>query len=153
MRGFLSHRGPRKGISPRRCAFRLLAHPLFRPIHTHFIGEVPSFRSCAIGVAMRRTRKEGPKLAFGQKVTRLGHRLRDREWRKYGLTLVAGKMLGILVLFAAIWAVKQYATYGTVFADDAAVAAAPTTQAAAAVDPYAAIPKADHINALNTVWT
>src|SRR4051812_9313104 len=102
MHGFLSQRGPRKRIPPRRCAFRSLAHPLFKPIHTYFIGEVRSFSSCAIGVAMRRTRKEGPKLAFGQKVTRLGHRLCDREWRKYGLTLIAGKMLGLLVLFAVV---------------------------------------------------
>src|SRR5690349_5760657 len=79
-----------------------------------------SFSFCATGVDMRRTRKEGPKLSFGHKVTRLGHRLRDREWRKYGLTLIAGKFLGLLVLLAVIWAVKQYATYGTVFADEPA---------------------------------
>src|SRR5690242_2433630 len=105
---------------------------------------------------MRRRKKEGSPLTFGAKLSRLGHRMKDREWRKYGLTLLAGKILGLVILFAAIFAIKQYMVYGTVFADDMAGMApttAPATAPAAAVDPYAAIPKADHINALNTVWT
>ena len=32
-----------------------------------------------------------PRLSFGQKVSRLGHRMKDPEWRRYGMTLMAGK--------------------------------------------------------------
>ena len=38
------------------------------------------------------------KLTFAQKVSRLGARLRDREWRRYGGLLLAGKAAAIAIL-------------------------------------------------------
>jgi ammonium transporter, Amt family len=105
---------------------------------------------------MRRVRKEGPRLRFGEKVSRLSVRLRDPQWRRFGATLLLGKFLGIVLLFTLIFAVKHYIAYGTVFAQDAATTAAstaPATQAATAVDPYATARGGDIINPINTVWT
>jgi len=36
------------------------------------------------------------------KIARLSERLRDPEWRRYGFTLFGGKILGIILLFAAM---------------------------------------------------
>ena len=44
----------------------------------------------------------GPPLSFSSRVSRLGLRLKDPEWRRYGLTLIAGKFLGLALLFAVI---------------------------------------------------
>jgi Amt family ammonium transporter len=41
-------------------------------------------------------------LTLSEKVARLGVRLRDPEWRRYGLTLLAGKMLGAALLLALL---------------------------------------------------
>ena len=39
--------------------------------------------------------REKERLSFGQKLTRLGDRMRDPQWRKYGMTLMAGKMIAL----------------------------------------------------------
>src|SRR5690348_4950682 len=41
-------------------------------------------------------------LTFQQKVTRLRGRLRDPEWRQYGMVLLAGKALGIALLLSLV---------------------------------------------------
>jgi ammonium transporter, Amt family len=75
------------------------------------------------------------KMAFSQKFSRLCVRLRDREWRRYGAALLAGKMiaiallvLGVVVLFPDLIGMK-----------------------AAAAD--ADLKGNDIVNPLNTVWT
>jgi Amt family ammonium transporter len=75
------------------------------------------------------------KLTLPQKFSRLCVRLRDREWRRYGAALLAGKMiaiglliLGVVVLFPDLIGMK-----------------------AAAADPD--LKGNDIINPLNTVWT
>src|SRR3954462_875247 len=75
------------------------------------------------------------KLTLSQKISRLCVRLRDREWRRYGAALLAGKMiaiglliLGVVVLFPDLIGMK-----------------------AAAADPD--LKGNDIINPLNTVWT
>jgi Amt family ammonium transporter len=101
---------------------------------------------------------DGKKLRTAEKISRLTTRLKDPQWRRFGLALLAGKMLGLIALFAII-------TIGPKIPDmllggSSAMAQATTqatTQAAAAApaspDPYTAIKTADHVNALNTVWT
>jgi hypothetical protein len=42
------------------------------------------------------------RLSLSQKVVRLGQRLRDREWRRYGGLLLIGKMAGVALLVAGI---------------------------------------------------
>lgn len=37
----------------------------------------------------------GESLPFSQKLVRLGERLRQPEWRKYGATLLGGKIAGV----------------------------------------------------------
>src|SRR5690349_24514582 len=75
------------------------------------------------------------RLSFSQKLSRLSVRLRDREWRRYGAALLAGKMiaiallvLGVVVLFPDLIGMK-----------------------AAAADPD--LKGNDIVNPLNTVWT
>ena len=52
---------------------------------------------------MRNTRvSKAEKLSYGEKFSRLGTRLRDPKWRRYGMLLLAGKALGIVALFALI---------------------------------------------------
>ena len=47
-------------------------------------------------------RAKGESLSFSGKVDRLRGRLKNPEWRRYGAVLLAGKALGIVVLFAMI---------------------------------------------------
>jgi Amt family ammonium transporter len=95
----------------------------------------------------------GERLRFSEKLSRLGTRLRDPEWRRYGMLLIAGKMIALALLLLAIVAINQYRKYGTVFADDATTAPATTQAATAAPGPYATAKGGDIINPLNTVWT
>jgi Amt family ammonium transporter len=74
------------------------------------------------------------RLSFNQKLLRLGERLQDPQWRKYGITLFAGKALGIGLVLAAI-TIASHAFFGRVFAADPEVKAG------------------DVVNPLNTVWT
>jgi Amt family ammonium transporter len=48
--------------------------------------------------------QRGTSLSLAQKFTRLKNRLRDPEWRRYGATLLAGKLtgVGLTVLIAAV---------------------------------------------------
>jgi Amt family ammonium transporter len=116
-----------------------------------------------------------PRLSFGQKVSRLGHRMMDPEWRRYGMTLLAGKMLGLIVLATVVLTVTAIMSRGTAYADDAAAvtsgggATQPTTAAttepttAPASQPAAGtmvmttdlsdITKNPTINPINTAWT
>jgi Amt family ammonium transporter len=89
--------------------------------------------------------------SYAAKISRLGLRLKDPEWRRYGLTLMAGKMLGLAVLFLAIFAVMRYMDHGTVFAQATTTTAPATTQAAP--DLYATAKGGDIVNPINTVWT
>src|SRR3954466_2339382 len=73
-------------------------------------------------------------LSFSQKVSRLGSRFKDAEWRRYGATLLAGKVLGVMgVLLIAAFVTQTFLT--SVHAADAP------------------IPAANIVNAVNTSWT
>ena len=108
-----------------------------------------------LSLRRRRRSKEAERLSFSQKVVRLGHRLSDPQWRRYGLTLMAGKFIALaILLFVILVAVPSILSH-TALAQDAATTQAatqPTTQAAAAApDPYATAKGGDIINPLNTV--
>src|ERR1700734_3420134 len=83
---------------------------------------------------MSATSQREPRLTFSQKVSRLAVRLREPEWRKYGGTLLAGKVAGVAAVLL-IMAVVTYVFFGHVLADDAPVKAA------------------DVVNPVNTAWT
>jgi Amt family ammonium transporter len=81
-------------------------------------------------------------------------RLRDPEWRKYGIALLAGKMLGLAILLVLILGISMWLKSGHTYADpvaatQSATTAPATTQAAAA----APLTGTDIINPINTVWT
>jgi len=76
----------------------------------------------------------GPKLSLSQKITRLGHRLQQPEWRRYGYLLAGGKALGIAGVLAVIFFAK-YAIFANVLAADAT----PANPA--------------YVNPINTAWT
>ena len=117
-----------------------------------------------------------PRLSFGQKLTRLGHRMKDPQWRRYGMLLMAGKMLGLVVLALVVLTITAVMNRGTAYADDAASVAtgggatqpttaatteattAPASQPAAAATPVMTtdlsdITKNPTINPINTAWT
>src|SRR6476660_5076789 len=74
------------------------------------------------------------RLSWSQKVSRLGLRMRDPEWRRYGRLLFAGKLLGIGVVIGFLFLGPELIGW-TVFAADTEVKAA------------------DIVNPINTVWT
>ena len=78
--------------------------------------------------------EQGKSPSFAQKISRLAMRLRDPGWRRYGATLLAGKLMGVgltLLVMAAIT--------GVFFAK---VLAAETT-----------LKVTDVVNPINTAWT
>jgi Amt family ammonium transporter len=99
------------------------------------------------------------KLTFAQKISRLGKRLRDPKWRRYGTLLLAGKALGVAMLFGIVLggpALIRSASdllFTEVHAQQnppLAVGAAPAT--AAPADPYKTTTGGDIINPVNTGW-
>src|SRR5438876_3573495 len=82
------------------------------------------------------TPRQGPRLSFAQKLSRLRLRLRDAEWRRYGGTMLLGKVTGVgLVLLLMAVATGLFFTH--VYAQTGT----PEVKAA------------DVVNPLNTVWT
>ena len=74
-------------------------------------------------------------LSFAQKLSRLADRMREPQWRRYGATLLAGKVAGVgltLVVMACITGVL----FAKVYAADAP-----------------ALKAADVVNPINTAWT
>ena len=76
------------------------------------------------------------RLTISQKAARLRVRLRDREWRRYGTLLMAGKLTAIALLALVAWLVNP-GLLGT--------------RAFAAADPV--LKGNDIVNPINTVWT
>src|SRR5690348_2391745 len=74
------------------------------------------------------------KILLSEKISRLGVRLRNPEWRKYGGTLLAGKVLGVGLVLAIMAAVTGI-FFSHVFAAD------PDLKGN------------DIVNPLNTAWT
>src|SRR5689334_6770320 len=99
------------------------------------------------------------RLTFGEKVSRLGQRLRQPEWRRYGMQLLAGKMIALAIIFAFVQLAPKVPellfgqrAYAQEAAPSSPAAATAPTAATPAPDPYAAVKAVDHINALNTGW-
>jgi len=83
---------------------------------------------------MKSIMRQRESLSFAEKLTRLSGRLRDPEWRKYGATLLTGKMAGVastLLIMAAVTGIF----FSKVLAADSTVKAA------------------DVVNPVNTAWT
>lgn len=76
----------------------------------------------------------GNSVRLSEKVARLGRRLRDPEWRRYGYLLIAGKMLGISLLLGAMY------IFATIAGSDVHAA-----------DPV--LKANDIVNPINTLWT
>ncbi len=84
---------------------------------------------------MARKVYQGSTVSFSQKFSRLGSRLKEAQWRRYGVTLVAGKLLGIFVVFLTATFLTQL-LFTKVYAADAV--------------PLKAV---DVVNPINTMWT
>ena len=67
---------------------------------------------------MSATLRRDRKMSFSEKLSRLKVRLGQPEWRKYGTTLLAGKVVGIAAVLL-IMAAVTYVFFGHVLADDA----------------------------------
>jgi ammonium transporter, Amt family len=104
-----------------------------------------------------------PRVSFADKIGRLGDRLKNPEWRRYGKLLFAGKMLGIASVLLVMLAVEvvprmmgsQAAHAQETPAAPSATPAAPAADAAApaaAPDPYKSPAPGTSIQAINTVW-
>ena len=57
-------------------------------------------------VAMSRTALRNGKLTLAGKLARLGNRLRQPEWRRYGQLLFAGKVMGVAIVLLFITVVS-----------------------------------------------
>jgi len=84
-------------------------------------------------------------LTFSEKVSRLATRLREPQWRQYGVLVLTGKALGIAVLLGMIVA-------GTMLLRTVSGTAVLAQGAAAAPDPYKTAIAGDLINPVNTGW-
>jgi len=83
---------------------------------------------------MSQTVNRTVRLSFPQKIGRLGERLHEAQWRRYGMVLLAGKVLGV----AAVMLVATFITelcFTNVLAADSPIKAA------------------DIVNPVNTMWT
>jgi Amt family ammonium transporter len=78
--------------------------------------------------------KDRERLTLVEKFSRLRNRMNDREWRRYGMLVVAGKGMAIALLMLIIFNVSAW-TGTTAFAANTEMKAA------------------DVVNPLNTVWT
>ena len=85
-------------------------------------------------VDSKRSPKRSPKLSLAEKFSRLAVRLRDPDWRRYGGTLLAGKVVGVGMVLMVMTVVSGV-FFSHVFAADAEVKAA------------------DVVNPVNTAWT
>src|SRR6185295_5285214 len=77
------------------------------------------------------------------------------QWRDYALLLLAGKALGIALLFGLVIggpALIRSAMGNAVHAQEPAPAAEAPAAPAAAPDPYKAVTAGDIINPINTAW-
>lgn len=83
----------------------------------------------------KRRASDGKCLSLLQKFTRLGTRLKEREWRSYGATMFAGKLLGV----GAALLIGGFVT--TIFFAKVFAADTPGVKAA------------DIVNPVNTAWT
>jgi Amt family ammonium transporter len=94
------------------------------------------------------------RLSFSEKLTRLGMRMKDPEWRRYLKLIVAGKLLGFAALVAVIVLINVLPSLlsGAAHAQTTGPA---TTQAATPVMPsdLTDITKNPVINPVNTIWT
>jgi len=78
--------------------------------------------------------RQGRSLSFSQKLSRLGERLRQPMWQRYGATVLVGKLAGVgltLLIMAGVASVF----FAKVYAADAPMKAA------------------DIVNPVNTAWT
>ena len=73
--------------------------------------------------------KSKGKLSFGGKISRLGRRLQDPEWRRYFRTILAGKAIGLSIMVAVILMVPIFMN---AFSGSTASAQATTAPATAA---------------------
>ncbi|MEO6817569.1 MAG: ammonium transporter, partial [Edaphobacter sp.] len=55
---------------------------------------------------MSQTVNQAVRLSFPQKISRLGERLHEAQWRRYGMVMLAGKVLGV----AAVMLVATFIT-------------------------------------------
>ena len=115
---------------------------------------------------MARTDYKGEKLSFRGKLSRLTDRMKDPEWRRYGLVMASGKMLGLAVVLGMMILIPLLLSGTSVRAGDAPAAvstpapaptaASPAPEATPAPAPAPAPPVVlakDIVNPLNTVWT
>ena len=110
-----------------------------------------------LGITAVRRSDESRRLTYPEKFSRLATRWRDPQWRDYAMLLLAGKALGIALLFGLVIggpALIRYATGTSVHAQEPApaAAAAPEPAPAAAPDPYKTATAGDIINPINTGW-
>ncbi|MGB6193491.1 MAG: ammonium transporter, partial [Terracidiphilus sp.] len=78
--------------------------------------------------------QRGKSLSFAEKISRLATRLHEPQWRRYGATLLAGKLAGVGLTLLAMAAIGGL-FFAKVYAADSTVKAA------------------DIVNPVNTAWT
>jgi ammonium transporter, Amt family len=91
-------------------------------------------------------------LTFREKISRLARRLKDPQWRRYGTLLLAGKALGLVLVFGLIVGGPILYRSASQLVGTVVYAQSAPAAAAAPADPYKAVTGGDVINPLNTAW-
>src|ERR1041384_6559316 len=103
---------------------------------------------------MSKATRELDKLSFTEKFSRLRKRMKKAKWRRYGMLLMAGKMLGLIALLSIIGVGTAVVSTAWDWTHPAvAHAQEPATSAStipvAPPDPYKTATGGDIINPLN----
>lgn len=97
--------------------------------------------------------ESGGKLSFSQKLSRLGERMKDPEWRRYAKIVIGGKLLGFAALIAMIVLINVVPSLLSGTAHAQAAAATQSTVTAVMPADLSDMVKNPTINPINTVWT
>jgi len=103
---------------------------------------------------------DADKSTFREKLPRLRERMQTREWRRYGLLVLAGNTMGVVLLFGLIALgtplVRSAWDWGNTVAhaqtEQVPAPASAAATPAPAPDPYKTAVGGDIINPLNTAW-
>lgn len=88
------------------------------------------------------------RLSFSEKLSRLGGRLRDPEWRRYGGLLIKGKLIGVGLVLLVMLAVNVIPALPDILGSTARAA----DEVKAAEVLYPTVKPGDIVNPLNTLW-
>ncbi len=106
-----------------------------------------------MAILSTKNREVSPVRGKGEFINRLREKWSDPQQRKLFYTILGGKALGLVVLFALITMISVYVFGTKSLAQDSPVTATAAAAAAAAAPAAAPAPNPAYVNPINTMWT